>query len=166
MLRTIASQYGARRAEGTSARRFDPAVSAIIDRNVRTLRDTEPLSAAVERLLGGESLGIPIVDSSNAYRGTCTLRSVASLGLLINGETAALISSLGFLNDDLARIRQRLGASLAMPVVQAVDPFVPVIEPGTTLPEIFFQFYRGHAMIPVVEAETRRLVGIIGCERT
>jgi hypothetical protein len=165
MLRTMAVQNGVRSAEAAPSREFDPAVGALIDRRTDVVRDSEPLSAAVDRLLGDMPCGVPVIDAGGAYRGTCTLRSVASLCLLINGETAALMPSLGFLRDDLERIRQRLGASLTMPAVQATDPFVPLIGPTATLPEIFFHFYRGHSLLPVVEGDSRRFIGTISCEQ-
>lgn len=165
MLRTMAIQHGARAADGAPSREFDPAVADLIDRRLLVIRESEPLSTAIDRLLGDLPGGVPIIDAGGAYRGTCTLRSVASLCLLINGETAALMPSLGFLRDDLERIRQRLGTSLAMPAVQATDPFVPSIGPAATLPEIFFHFYRGHPMLPVVESESRRFIGTLSCER-
>lgn len=165
MLRTMAIQHGVRAFDSAPAREFDPAVSSLIDRNAQTIVDTEALAAAVDRLLAGAAGGVPVVDAGGRYRGMCTFRSVSSLGLLLNGETAALMPSLGFLRDDLERIRQRMESSLAMPAVQAIDPFVPTLLPSATLPEIFFQFYRGHFLLPVVDGETRRFMGAISCER-
>jgi hypothetical protein len=165
MLRTMAIQTGARATDHAPSREHDPAVAALIDRGGHAIRDTEPLSAAIERLLGRGTWGVPVIGADDTYRGCCTFRSVASLCLLINGETAALMPSLGFLRDDFDRIRERLGSSLTMPVGQAIDPFVPTINVSATLPEIFFHFYRGQPLLPVIEEETRRLVGVITCQR-
>ena len=165
MLQSMTMQHGARTLESVPARETDPAVSSLIERSPTTVLDTEPLSAAVDRLLGGASTGVPVVDAGGHYRGMCTLRSVSSLGLLLNGETAALMPSLAFLRDDMERIRQRLEPSLLTPAVQASDPFVPALLPSTTLPEIFFQFYRGHPLLPIVDGESRRFIGVISCEQ-
>lgn len=166
MLRTMAMQHGARALERVPAREFDPAVAALIERNPPTILDSEPLSAALDQLLGGATTGVPVVDAAGRYQGMCTLRSVSSLGLLLNGETAALIPSLAFLRDDMDRIQQRMESSLATPAVQASDPFVPTLLPSATLPEVFFQFYRGHSLLPVADGESRRFMGVISCERT
>lgn len=161
MLRSMTMQTGARASERAPAREHDPAVATLIERGGHALRDTDPLSVAVDRLLDGAAWGVPLVGTDGTYRGCCTVRSVASLCLLINGETAALMPSLGFLRDDLPRIRDRLASSLTMPAAQAIDPFVPTIPASATLPEIFFHFYRGHSLLPVIEEETRRLIGVI-----
>lgn len=165
MLRTMAIQNGARTGDHAPTREHDPAVAALIERRGHAIHETDALSLAVERLLGDAAAGVPVISRDGAYRGCCTLRSVASLCLLINGETAALMPSLGFLQDDMARIRERLRAASVMPAGQAIDPFVPMIAPSATLPEIFFHFYRGHALLPVVENETRRLIGVITAQR-
>lgn len=164
MLRTMAIQNGVRLAPEAPAREYDPGVVSLIERNPRTIAETAPLSAALDGLLNGQPWGVCVVGTDGKYRGTCTLRSISSLGLLINGETAALMPSLGFLRDDLERIRQRLRSSLTNPALEAIDPFVPTIPPTATLPEIFFHFYRGQSLLPVVEPETRRFTGTIACE--
>jgi hypothetical protein len=165
MLRTMTIQTGTRSTDRAPAREHDPAVSALIERDSHAVRDTAPLSLVIERLLGDSAAGVPVIGPDGTYRGCCTMRSIASLCLLINGETAALMPSLGFLRDDMERVRDRLASSLAMAAGQAVDPFVPMLHPTATLPEIFFHFYRGHTLLPVVEVDTPRLIGVITAQR-
>jgi hypothetical protein len=164
MQRTSVAQDDSREASVPS-RESDPAVLSLIERGVHTMPDSEPLSAAVERLLSDSPWGVALVDRGGIYRGCCTIRSISTLCLLINGETAALLSTLRFLSDDMGRIRERIGAAMPMPCSSAIDPFVPTIARSASLPEVYFHFYRGQTLLPVVEADDGRLVGVISCER-
>jgi CBS domain-containing protein len=157
-----------RRSAGdeTAAKSFDLLASPLIDRVPPTLEEGATLGAAIDLLLDGAPWGVPVVARDRRYRGMCTPRCVANLCLLINGETAALLPSLGFMRDDIGRIRQRLASALATPVAQVLDPFVPVLRTSSSLSEAFFQLYRNNPIVPVVDgSEERRLVGVITCDR-
>src|SRR5690349_1466847 len=132
MLRTMTLQNGVRPGVGALSREIDHCVLELIERDTPTVRDTTPLSEAVDCLLACSRGGIAVTSANGTYRGLCTFRSVSSLCLLLNGETSALLPSLGFLRDDFDRIRERL--NLSMPVVQAIDPYAPVIEATANLP--------------------------------
>jgi CBS domain-containing protein len=140
--------------------------SGLIDRNPRTMRDDTPLGTVLDAMLGDHLAGLPIVDAGGRYLGTCTLRGIASLCLLVKGETAALVSSLGFLREDLGRLRQRLGGALDRPAVTALDPYVPVLRPNASLAELFFLYYRNNPLVPVIDdTQDRRLIGTVAWER-
>ncbi|HVO15023.1 MAG TPA: CBS domain-containing protein [Alphaproteobacteria bacterium] len=144
----------------------DLVQSGLIDRTPRTIRDDRPVGAALDAMLDAAPSGLPVIDAAGRYLGACTLRSVTSLCLLVKGETAALMSSLGFLREDLARLRQRLGTALDGPVVAALDPYVPVLRPNASLAELFFLYYRNNPLVPVVDdAQARRLVGTVTWDR-
>lgn len=150
-----------RSAEDPADSRYDLAVAAIVDRTPYRLHESAPLSAAIDHLLAGHPWGVPILGADGRYRGCCTLRSIASLCLLVNGETAALLPTLRFLHDDIDRIRRHLAASLTKPIVHFLDPFVPTLGPNTTLPEVFFHLYRNNPLLPLVDNEDQRLLGVI-----
>jgi CBS domain-containing protein len=144
----------------------DLAQSGLIDRAPHTIREAEPVGAALDAMLDGAPAGLPVIDGAGRYLGACTLRSVTSLCLLVKGETAALMSSLGFLREDLGRLRKRLGTALDRPVAAALDPYVPVLPPSASLAELFFLYYRNNPLVPVVDDEqARRLVGTVTWDR-
>jgi CBS domain-containing protein len=144
----------------------DLAHSGLIDRAAHTIREDRPVGAALEAMLDAAPSGLPVIDAAGRYLGACTLRSVTSLCLLVKGETAALMSSLGFLREDLGRLRQRLGTALDRPVVTALDPYVPVLRPNASLAELFFLYYRNNPLVPVVEdSQARRLIGTVTWDR-
>jgi CBS domain-containing protein len=163
-VRAVAQARGRDAAQETAA--ADLAQSGLIDRAPLTMRDDKPLGEALDAMLGGAPTGLPVIDGAGRYVGACTLRSVASLCLLVRGETAALVSSLGFLREDLGRLRKRLGTALDRPVATALDPYVPVLRPSASLAELFFLYYRNNALVPVVDDERdRRLIGVVAVER-
>jgi CBS domain-containing protein len=140
--------------------------SGLVDRNPRTMRNDRTLDAALDALLAHGASGVPVVDAAGRYLGTCTLRGIASLCLLVKGETAALVSSLAFLREDIGRLSQRLGAALDRPVSSALDPYVPVLRPSASLAELFFLYYRNNPLVPIVDdAQDRRLVGTVAWDR-
>lgn len=144
----------------------DLAQSGLIDRTPWTIREDRPVGDALDAMLDAAPAGLPVIDAAGRYLGACTLRSVTSLCLLVNGETAALMSSLSFLREDLARLRKRLGAALGGPVIAALDPYVPVLRPNASLAELFFLYYRNNPLVPVIDdAQARRLVGTVTWDR-
>jgi CBS domain-containing protein len=157
-----------RRASGdeAAAKTYDLLASPLIDRTPPTLEESATLGAAIDLLLDGASWGVPVIASDGRYRGMCTPRCVANLCMLVSGDTAALLPSLGFLRDDIGRIRQRLANTLEAPVTQVLDPFVPTLRTNSSLSEAYFQLYRNNPILPVVdESEERHLVGVITCDR-
>lgn len=138
----------------------------LVDRNPRTMREDKTLGAVLDAMLEDGVAGVPVVDAGGRYLGTCTLRGIASLCLLVKGETAALVSSLSFLREDLGRLRQRLGAALDRPVGTVLDPYVPVLRPSASLAELFFLYYRNNPLVPVVDdGQDRRLIGTVAWDR-
>jgi CBS domain-containing protein len=140
--------------------------SGFIDRDPLTVADDRPLHAALDLMLESGQGGLPVVDSAGRYLGACTLRGVASLCLLVRGETAAQVSSLAFLREDVGRLRRRLDGALDRPVASALDPYVPVLRPGASLAELFFLYYRNNPLVPIVDdRQDQRLIGTVCWDR-
>lgn len=140
----------------------DPSVVALIETKPTIVRDTTLFSEVFDLLLDQRRTGIAVVNAQGLLRGVCTLRTLASTGLAISGETAALIPSLRFLREDLEQMKERLEATFALPVTKYLDPFVPELTVFASLPEVFFQFFRNNMYLPIIDdAKSRRLVGII-----
>jgi chloride channel protein, CIC family len=96
-----------------------------------SVRQDTPLNEVIDRLMSGPADGLPVVDDSGAYRGTVTSQQV---------EEAMRENAL---DSDAGRLAQETTA----------------LRPSQTLEQALSALMRERSGLPVLEPETRRVVG-------
>jgi CBS domain-containing protein len=134
---------------------------AFFNPNFDTLRDTDTVAAATERMLEHRVSDLPIVDADGKLVGIFRLdRLLASLL-----PSAALVGygvpDLAFVPDDLDTLRRKMGEIESAQVREFAAKPEHVVHPDTSPVEVVLQLYRGANNLPVVDRESGRLVGMI-----
>lgn len=126
-----------------------------------TLRDTDTVGAALQRLLADRVTDLPVVDAAGRLIGMFKLDRVYAALL----PKAALIGfgmdDLAFASDTIGQLRGRMREIEGEPVSTfSVQPN-HVVHPDTTPLELVLLLHQGVNNIPVVERQSGRLAGMV-----
>lgn len=135
----------------------------IVDFAPVRLRDDATLHDAAQIFIGSGLWGIPIVNVSDQYVGTCTLRSIIASALPA-ARGIAPDERCGPQGQNVAE-RQRHQRALRRPVGQILDLEVPAVRLSTALPRLLVVLCRRTPMVPIVSDSGRRLVGVASLDR-
>jgi CBS-domain-containing membrane protein len=138
------------------------ACRSIIDFKPLRLCEDTTIGDAARLFIGTAVWGIPIVNASEQYVGTCTLRSIIACALPPHSLTAA--DRLETREQDKLEWRRREQAR-RRPVAQAVDLEVPAIRLSTALRDLLLVLCRRAPIVPIISDSGRRLLGVASLER-
>jgi CBS domain-containing protein len=136
--------------------------AAIMNANPQTVRDTDTIAKAAEKLIGLRDLSLPVVDAEGRYQGMFgadDLLSVVVPRVAIAGRNVA--PNLRFVGDDPKPLAERFRDLKEQPVGGVADKNAIVLAPDTPEIEAFRIFCRNRASLPVVEPESRKLMGVV-----
>jgi CBS domain-containing protein len=136
-----------------------------IDLSPHCLPPETSLEAAASLLAEHGLWGAPVVGRHDAYLGTCTVKSILACALPIAPETVPSGSGLGYLRENVARVRERLRGAIRRRVDDLIDLDVPMVRESTSLPQLLFVLGRRAPMVPIVTDTGGRLVGVVHWER-
>ena len=108
---------------------------------------------------------VPVVESDERFVGMLPRSRLIALAmprLLSHEDQTHPLSHLlqvGFIQDTLTELQERIDAVANDPVSQHIDPEVPVLEPDTPLMNAMLFLYRQRNILPVVE--NGKLLGIV-----
>ena len=110
----------------------------------------------------GIVVGSPVVDESGRYLGVVSANRLLQMVL----PKAAFmersgIDSLPFVKDTLADFRERWREVASTPVLECLDTDLETVTPETSIAETLLSLYHNRTSLPVVDATTMRLVGIV-----
>ena len=135
---------------------------AIMTANPPSLRDTDSIAAATTQLIEGRHLGLPVVDKDGRYVGMFGADEL--LGLVVPRVAIAggnVVPNLRFVGDNPATLGERFQQTAQQNVGTVADRNAIALAPDTPQIEAFRIFCRSHASLPVVEPESRKLVGLV-----
>lgn len=125
------------------------------------LRKDETVAAGLKLIMDNRYRNIPIVDENDCYLGIfgvhCMLDMVLPKAVLIEDG----LKSAPFVSDTLRDLRERLKDVEDKPVTYCMSREVIVVSPDTPLVETLLALYRSRASVPVVDPESKRLVGMV-----
>ena len=126
------------------------------------LRRTARLGDAARLILEHHFRNLPVVDEAGRYLGVVSANRLLSL-LLPKAATleGAALEALPFVKDTLDDLRARWRDARELPVTDCLDTDVETVTPETSLAETLLSLYHNRTSLPVVEAGTGRLVGIV-----
>ena len=105
---------------------------------------------------------VPVVDESGRYLGVVSANRLLQMVLPKAAfmERSA-IDSLPFVKDTLADFRERWREVASTPVLECLDTDLETVTPETSIAETLLSLYHNRTSLPVVDATTMRLVGIV-----
>lgn len=133
----------------------------IMNPNPTAIRSTDTVASAAQLILSHHLRHLPVVDEQGIYLGTFGIFSLLSLTLPKVATIDAGLNHMPFSAHRLPDLRDRLRQVAHEPVLNCLRQDVEIVHPDTPLMETVLLLLRNRVALPVLERETRRLVGII-----
>jgi CBS domain-containing protein len=129
------------------------------------LRPTDTVARAVELLVEGRAVALPVVDEAGELVGMFGIDDLAKM-LLPRAVTLGVgleeLADLDFVADTLGEVRERMGEVCEEPVGRHLEGGrSQTLDPDSSFTEALFLLHRLRRDLPVVEEETGKLVGMV-----
>lgn len=135
--------------------------SDVMDRNPTVLHDTDTIDTAVKCIMDNRYRNLAIVDAEGRYLGVftvnCLIRTFLPKAVVIEHG----LESAPFIDESLPDLKRRLERVKGNSVMECMTDEATVVRPDTPILETVLILYKTRTSIPVVDKETRRLVGMI-----
>ena len=126
-----------------------------------SLKDTDTVAVALQRILGDRVSDLPVIDAAGRLAGMFKLDRLYT-GLL---PKAAVLGhgmpDLAFVSDTLGQLRERMREIEPLAVHEFIVEPEHVVHPDTPPLELVLLLHQGANNIPVVERDGGRLVGMV-----
>jgi CBS domain-containing protein len=138
-------------------------VRSLMNPNPITVSLAESFGGALEILLKHRVRSLPVLDKDGIYRGMFDLYDLWELLLpraaLLEGKR---IADLAYMPGSEEMLREKLANAQSRSIVEFLDDTEsPAIYPDTTVTEAILLLHRRGGNLPVVERQTRKLVGLV-----
>jgi CBS domain-containing protein len=129
--------------------------------NPRTALESETVGEASRILVEHRYNNLPVVDADGKFIGMFGIYDL--MGLLIPKVALAggLMPNLRFMSDNPEELRAKFREVSSRPIGDVAERDMPVLYPDTPEIEALRLFCRERTTLPVVERETKKLVGIV-----
>jgi CBS domain-containing protein len=115
---------------------------------------------AIETLIAQKLAALPVATAEGRYLGMFSAREMLSVILPKAVKLGHLVGDLGFMHDSLKDCRADLARVVGDPVVRHLEQSHPEFQADTEMMRALQLHYTGRNVIPVVEKDSRRLVGL------
>jgi len=146
---------------GTGGGKQSVTVATFMIREPERLKASDTVASAVEKLMSGGYMALPVVDAEERLAGMFSMFSVFRLVLPRVAMLDNVMPDLSFVHDTVDDLRQRFKDLKDQPVGAYCQPLGPVVHPETDITQALLLLYRSHGNLPVVDARTHRLVGVV-----
>lgn len=136
-------------------------VDQILNPHPYTTRSGSDLLEVVHITLKHRVQSLPVLDAEDRYVGTVSLTGILHLLLPMAATTEHGLTNLSFVSDSVEVLRQRMNTWKKHRVDDHLDTDAEPIHPDTSIAEALLLIYRTGRNLPVVERDTRRLVGLV-----
>ena len=143
----------------------DASCRSIMSAPPAVLKPTDTLLSGLRAIVQHRLPALPVVDDDQHYVGMLPRSRLIALAmprLLSHEDETHPMSHLlqvGFIQDTLAELQERIDAVANDPVSRHIDPDVPVLSPDTPLMNAMLYLHRQRNLLPVVE--NGKLIGIV-----
>ena len=134
---------------------------AIYQTDFPRLAATDSVDVALRRMLDDRVSDLPVVDASGALVGMFKLEKLYAMLLPRGTLLGHGMSDLTFVSDTLQELREKMRDIGDDPVLDYVIKADHVIHPDTPPLEIVLLLHNGVNNVPVVDKDSRRLVGMV-----
>ena len=135
--------------------------SLIMDPNPTVLHPSDRISTAIQYIMDNRYRHLPVVDDENRFLGAFGVNCLLSLVLPKAALMEKGLESASFVRETLSDLHRHLRAVQDQPVSLCLHEVATVVHPDTPLVETLLILYRTRHSLPVVEADSGRLVGAI-----
>ena len=125
------------------------------------VREDETVGTATAKLIEHRYVNLPVVDASGKLVGMFGIYDLFSLLVPKVALAGGLLPNLRFMGDDPEDLRAKYHEVSVRKVGDAAERDVRVLHPDTPEIEALRLFCEQHSTLPVVERDTRKLVGIV-----
>jgi CBS domain-containing protein len=143
----------------------DALCRSIMSAPPAVLKPTDSLLSALQTMVQQRLPALPVVDGDDRYVGMLARSRLIALAMprvISHQDEQHPLSHLlqvGFIQDTLVDLQQRVDAVAKDPVSRYLDTEVPVLGPDTPLMNAMLFLYRQRNVLPVVE--NGKLLGIV-----
>ena len=146
---------------------IEPTCGSLMNTRPATVAPNDTVATALALLLKHRQLGLPVVSADGTYRGMF-LRSLLLSRLLpritqMEGEldnVARIVEAMAA-GETTETLQARYRAIAQDPVEKILDAKGPVLHPDTPLMHTVHLLYRARTILPVIDRNTRKLVGVV-----
>lgn len=126
-----------------------------------SLRDTDTVADATQRMLGDRISDLPVVDAAGTLVGLFRLDRLYAALLPKAALLGGGLTDLAFVSDTLVQLRERMREIQRHPVSEFTVKPDHVVHPDTNPPQVVLLLHQGANNIPVVAPDTGKLVGMV-----
>ena len=135
--------------------------SQVMDPKPTTLKQTDSIECAATYIMKHRYRSLPVVDDDFCYVGmfgvNCLLKQVIPKAVFLPHG----LENVSFIHESLDDLFQRFDEVKDQPISACMSHDIHAITPDTPLTETLLQLYETRASIPVVEADSCKLLGMI-----
>ena len=132
-----------------------------MDPNPTVLHPDSTISMAIQYIMEKRYRNLPVVDDDGHFLGVfgvhCLLRLALPKALVMEQG----LDSADFVSDTLSDIHRRLNQYLDKPISTCMSDDILPVSPDMPLVETLLVLYRTRISLPVVDEDSRKLVGVI-----
>jgi CBS-domain-containing membrane protein len=134
---------------------------SVMDPNPTVLKSTDIISTAARYIMEHRYRNLPVVDEEGRYLGVFGVNCLVKLVLPKAAIMEQGLDSVSFMRETLKDLHERLRRVEHERISVCMNTDVATVRPDTPLVETLLILYRTKTSIPVVEPDSRRLVGMI-----
>jgi CBS domain-containing protein len=114
---------------------------------------------AIDLLIEQHMYNLPVVDKDEVFVGEISTKRLTGLLLPASLSMKHGLEHAGFMRDNLEDLRERLAKVNSHTIEQYIAKDITVVYPDSPLMDALLLLYHKFIRIPVVERDSRRLVG-------
>jgi len=137
--------------------------AAIMTKSPPTIRDDASVADAAGALVAQRQMNLPVVDGDGRYAGMFGIGDLLSLLVPRVALAGDLMANLRFIGDDPEDLRRKFQEVKNLRVADVADRNAAALHPETSEIEAIRLICRNPSALPVVERESRKVVGMISC---
>jgi len=135
--------------------------ASIMDPHPTVLKPSDTIKTATDYIMENRYRSLPVIDEKGHYLGifgvNCLLRLVLPKAVIMEPG----LENVGFIHETLHDLHERLREVENQPISICMHSDISTVAPDTPLVETLLLLYRTRISIPVVDPDTKMLVGMI-----
>ena len=135
--------------------------TSIMDPNPTVVKSTDIIKTVIGYIMENRYRNLPVVDDDGHYLGsfgvTCLLKNVLPKAVLMKKG----LTSVPFVQETLSDLRNRLIELENEPVSTCMNTEAQTVPPDMPLVQTLLILYKNKDSLPVVEADSGKLLGVI-----
>ena len=134
---------------------------AIYNTTFASLKDTDAVSDATQRMLADRVSDLPVIDAAGALAGLFRLDQLYAALLPKAALLGDGLADLAFVSDTVAQLREKMREIETHPVREFTVKADHVVHPDTTPLQVILLLHHGANNIPVVAPDSGKLVAMV-----